>query len=138
MSLSVASLDSRFSFVIFWSFYFFVLLFSFLWALFHPSFRLYGWLFTPLVANFFLGYLVNEIDKVAKIIIASFVIHSGVIIGLFNVSSVYEAFLSSVDFLGYDPSTFLVIIIVVYYLMHIALGITVSWVGQIVKERSLH
>ncbi len=148
MDESVTSINSRFVFVIFGSFYFFVLLVSYLLAVFYPFFTPYGWFVIPVVANFFVGYLAEEVDTAAKIIIACFFLHTGIVIGLLNIPLVYDAFISwfgqvqrkvpAVEnvFSTDDPLSWMVIVIPGYPIMHIVLGIAVSGVGIAVRDYS--
>jgi hypothetical protein len=132
-------MNSRLAFVVFGSFYFFVLLASYLLVLFYPFFTPYGWFLVPVVANFFVGYLVKEVNKAIEIIIAYVFLHVGIIIGLLNVSSVYDAFLSmhTHSMLLRSPfSAWIIAIIFIYYLVHISLGIAISYVGITVRGHS--
>jgi len=87
-------MNSRRAFVILGSFYFFVLLVSYLLGFLYPFFTPYGWLLIPVVANFFVGYLVKEVDTAIKIIIACLSLNTGIVFGWLSVSTGYDAFLS--------------------------------------------
>jgi len=63
-------MNPRLAFVIFGSFYFFVLLGAYLLGFLYPFFTPYGWILIPVLANFFVGYLVKEVEPATKIIIA--------------------------------------------------------------------
>lgn len=125
-------MNPRLPFVIFVSFYFSVLLASYLLAAFNQFYTLYGWLLIPAVANFFVGYLVREADTATKIIIASFFLHAGIIIGLLNVPLVYNAFWFTL--LTYHSGAYIASLFFVYYILNIPLGIGVLFIGGTVRE----
>jgi len=124
MDGSVTSTNPRLAFVILGSLYFAVLLVSyFLGEFLYPFFTPYGWLLIPVVASFFVGYSVEEVDTATKIIIACLSLNTGIVFGWLNVSSDYDAFLS-------------IPLIVSYYTTHIVLGVTASAIGITVREDS--
>jgi len=123
MNGSVTSINPRLAFVILGSFYFSVLLVSHLLGFVYPFLTPYCWFVIPIVANFFVGYLVKEVEPAIKIIIACLSLHTSIVFGWLNVSSDYDAF-SSIP------------IIVSYYTLHIVLGVTLSFVGITVREYS--
>ena len=123
MKRLITSMNSRLAFVIFGSFYFSVLLVSYLLGHFYPFFTPYGWLLVPVVANFWVGYLVREVDTATKIIIACLSLHTGIIFVLLNFSSVEDDFVAMPTFVSYCT-------------IHIVLGITVSCVGITVRDYS--
>jgi len=114
-------MNSRRAFVILGSFYFFVLLVSYLLGFLYPFFTPYGWLLIPVVANFFVGYLVKEVDTAIKIIIACLSLNTGIVFGWLSVSTGYDAFLSIPLFAS-------------YYTLHAVLGVAVSSIGTAVRE----
>ena len=116
-------MNPRLAFVILGSFYFFVLLVSYLLGFLYPFFTPYGWFLIPIVANFFVGYLVREVDTAVKIIIACLSLNTGIVFGWLSVSSGYDAFLS-------------IPLLASYYTLHIVLGIAVSLIGTTVREYS--
>jgi len=116
-------MNPRLAFVILGSFYFFVLLVSYLLGFLYPFFTPYGWFLIPIVANFFVGYLVKEVDTAIKIIIACLSLNTGIVFGWLSVSSGYDAFLS-------------IPLLASYYTLHIVLGIAVSLIGTTVREYS--
>jgi len=116
-------MNPRLAFVILGSFYFFVLLVSYLLGFLYPFFTPYGWFLIPIVANFFVGYLVKEVDTAVKIIIACLSLNTGIVFGWLSVSSGYDAFLS-------------IPLLASYYTLHIVLGIAVSLIGTTVREYS--
>jgi len=119
--------------VTFASFYFFILLASYLLGLFYPFFVPYGWFVIPVVANFFVGQFIREVGTTVKIIIVCFFLLVGVVLGLLNVSLVYEAFLQH-GVIGDDPSDWVLTLIFGYLVLHISLGIGVSCVGIAIRE----
>jgi hypothetical protein len=124
MNESVTSMNPRLAFVILGSLYFAVLLVSyFLGEILYPFFTPYGWIFIPILANFFVGYLVKEVDTATKIIIACLSLNTGIVFVWLNVSSDYDAFTS-------------IPLIVSYYTFHVVLGITVSLIGITVRDYS--
>jgi len=116
-------MNPRLAFVILGSFYFFVLLVSYLLGFLYPFFTPYGWFLIPIVANFFVGYLVREVDTAVKIIIACLSLNTGIVFGWLSVSSGYDAFLS-------------IPLLASYYTLHVVLGIAVSLIGTTVREYS--
>jgi len=114
-------MNPRLAFVIFGSFYFFVLLGAYLLGFLYPFFTPYGWILIPVLANFFVGYLVKEVEPATKIIIACLSLQAIIVFGWLNVSPVYDAFVSI-------PT------IASYYVVNIALGISVSLIGITVRE----
>ncbi|RLI46359.1 hypothetical protein DRO69_03265 [Candidatus Bathyarchaeota archaeon] len=114
-------MNQRFAFVIFGSFYFFVLLGSYLLGFLYPFFTFYGWFLIPVVANFFVGYLVIEVDASIKIIFACLSLNVGIVFGWLSVSTGYDAFLS-------------IPLLASYYTLHMVLGITISLIGTAVRE----
>jgi len=74
-------MNPRLGFVVLGSFYFFVLLVSYLLGFLYPFFTPYGWLLIPVVANFFVGYLVKEVDTAIKIIITCLSLNTGIVLG---------------------------------------------------------
>ena len=116
-------MNPRLAFVILGSLYFSVLLVSYLLGQFYPFFTPYGWLLIPVVANFWVGYLVREVDSAVKMIIECLSLQTIIVFGWLNVSPVYDAFLSI-------PT------IASYYIVNIALGIPVSLIGITVREYS--
>jgi fluoride ion exporter CrcB/FEX len=123
MNRSVISLNSRLAFVILESLYFAILLVSYLLGFFYPFFTPYGWLLIPVVASFFVGYLVKEVDTAIKIIIVCLSLNTGIVFGWLIFSSIDDAFLSL-------PT------IASYYTFHIVLGVTASAIGIAVREDS--
>jgi len=114
-------MNSRLAFVILGSFYFFVLLGSYLLGFLYPFFTPYGWFLIPIVANFFVGYLVREVDTAIKIIIVCLSLNTGIVFGWLSVSTGYDAFLS-------------IPLLASYYTLHIVLGVTTSLIGTAVRE----
>ena len=147
-------MNSRLAFVIFWSFYLSVLVASYLLVIFYPFFALYWWFLVPLIASFCIGYFIEDVHMVVKIIIAGFSLQAGIILVLLNFSPVYDAFLpverplmegavplflvpviSRGIYTIYSFNLFLMILaIVLYCMINIPLGITVSLVGTAVRE----
>jgi hypothetical protein len=123
MNGSVTSMNPKLVFVISGSFYFSVLLISYLLGFLYPFSTPYGWVLIPILANFFVGYLIQEVEPAIKIIIVCLSLNTGIVFGWLNVSSDYDAF-SSIP------------IIVSYYTLHVPLGITVSLVGTTVRDYS--
>jgi len=123
MNGSVTSMNPRLAFVILGSFYFFVLLGSYLLGFLYPFFIPYGWFLVPVLANFCLGYLVREVEPTIKIIIVCLSLHTGIVFGWLNVSPDYDAFET-------------IPIIVSYYTSQIVLGITISLIGITVRDYS--
>jgi len=137
-------MNPRLVFAISGSLYLSVLLVSYLLALFYPFLTPYCWLLIPVVANFFVGYLTEDVEIAVKIIIVSFFLHTAIVIGLLNSYLVHDAFLSWFGkvqstsyfvrgFTKHDPSLWMVIIIVGYPIMNILLGIPASFIGTIVR-----
>jgi len=114
-------MNSRLAFVILGSFYFFVLPVSYLLGFLYPFFTPHGWLLIPVIANFFVGYLVKEVDTAIKIIIACLSLNTGIVFGGMCVSADYDALLS-IPFLTS------------YYILHVVLGVAVSLMGTAVRE----
>lgn len=136
MDESVAFMNPRLAFVILGSVYFSVLLGSYLLVLFYPFFTLYGWLLIPVVVNFFLGYLVEEMETAVKIIVTYFSLQTIIVIGLLNVPSVYDAF-SIKHIHSFWESPFLawfIVTIFAYCILHIPLNIAVSCLGVFVRK----
>lgn len=138
---------ARLTFVVLVSLYFSILLTSYLLEHFYPFFTPYGLLVIPVVANFFVGYLVREVDTAIKIIVACFFLHAGIVIGLVNVPSVhnafYDTFLREISFMHRhmpfrwresDFSGWIIVHILTYYIIHIPLGIGVSYVGITIRN----
>jgi len=137
-------MNLRLVFAISGSLYLSVLLVSYLLALFYPFLTPYCWLLIPVVANFFVGYLTEDVETAVTIVIVSFFLHTAIVIGLLNSYLVNDAFLSWFgevqstsnfvrNFTKHDPSLWMVIIIVGYPIMNILLGIPVSLIGTIVR-----
>lgn len=133
---------ARLTFAVFWSADFIILLGSFWLAVFYPSSTLYWWLLIPAISNFFVGYLVREVDTATKIIIVSFLIHLGVIIGLLNVPLFNDAlymhaspirFAFEKRILEY-PETANISAVVIYYVLNIPAGICVALLGITVRH----
>jgi hypothetical protein len=114
-------MNSRLAYVILGSFYFFVLLVSYVLGFLYPFFTPYGWLLIPVVANFFVGYLVKELDTAIKIIIACLSLNTGIVFGGMFVSIDYDALLS-------------IPLLTSYYTLHVVLGVAVSLMGTAVRE----
>jgi hypothetical protein len=114
-------MNSRRAFVILGSFYFFVLLVSYLLGFLYPFFTPYGWLLIPVVANFFVGYLVKEVDTAIKIIITCLSLNTGIVFGWLFFSSIDDAFLS-------------IPLLASHYTLHAVLGVAVSSIGTAVRE----
>ena len=136
-------MNSRLTFIIPGSFYFLVLLVSYLLRLFYPFLALYCMLLIPLVASFFLGYTVEEVDIAIKIFFACFFLHASAVIGLLNVSFIHTAFYDI--FLWETRSTYfwgrgdfflpwIMVQICVYYLLIIPTGIAALCAGGIVTD----
>jgi len=119
----VTFMKPRLAFVILGSLYFSVLLGSYLLGQLYPFFTPYGWLLIPVVANFWVGYLVREVDSAVKIIIECLSLQTIIVFGWLSVSSGYDVFL-------FIPN------VASYYIVNIVLGITVSLVGITVRECS--
>lgn len=114
-------MNSRLVFVVLGSFYFFVLLVSYFLGVLYPFFTPYGWLLIPVVANFFVGYLVKEVDTTISIIVACLSLNTAIVFGWLSVSTGYDAFLS-------------IPLLASYYMLHVVLGIAVSFIGTAVRE----
>jgi hypothetical protein len=114
-------MNPRLAFVVLGSLYFFVLLVSYFLGFLYPFFTPYGWLLIPVIANFFVGYLVKEVDTAIKIIIACLSLNIGIVFGGLSVSTGYDAFLS-------------IPLLASYYTLHIVLGVAVSLIGTAVRE----
>jgi hypothetical protein len=122
MNERVISLNSRLAFVIFGGLYLSVLLFSYLLGHFYPFFALYGLFFVPVVANFWVGYLIKEVDTVIKVIVVGFFLQAVILLPLLY-SSISDVFIGMVTISSYD-------------VLQVPLGITVSFVGATVREDS--
>ena len=105
------------------SLYLSVLLVSYLLGFFYPFLTTYCWLLMPVVASFFVGYSVKEMDTAIMIIIVCLSLESGIVFGWLIFSSIDDAFLSL-------PT------IASYYTFHIAVGVTASAIGVGVREDS--
>jgi len=116
-------MNPKLVFVISGSFYFSVLLISYLLGFLYPFFTPYGWVLIPILANFFVGYLIQEVEPAIKIIIVCLSLNTGIIFGWLNVSPDYDAFTS-------------IPIIVSYYTFHACIGITISLIGITVRDYS--
>ena len=121
MSGAVISLNSRLAFVIFAGLYLSVLLVSYLLGHFYPFFAPYGWLLVPVVASFFVGYLIREVYTAVKLIIVCLTLNTGIVFVLLIFSSVENAFIAMPTFAS-------------YWIFHILLGILVSFVGTTVRD----
>jgi hypothetical protein len=117
-----ASVNPRLAFVVSWSSYFSILLVSCLLGLFYPFFAPYGLFFVPVVANFWVGYLVKEEDMAIKVILASSFLQAVILLPLLY-SSISNVFISRVTISS-------------YYILQVPLGITVSFVGKTVRKNS--
>jgi len=123
-----ASMNPRLAFAIFCGFYFIVLLASYLFILLYPfydpSYPLYvpySWFLVPLVATFFMGYLIEEVHTAVKIIIIYFFLHTCILIGL-----LYTFWL---------PDVYLIITVCsVYWIIDVPVNITISLAGIVVRE----
>jgi hypothetical protein len=110
----LTSLKARFRFVGYWSLYLAVLLFSYLMG---P-----GWFFVPIVANFWVGYLVEEVDTAVKVILVSSFLQAVILLPLLYFS-IYEIL-------------FGLTIISSYYTLQVPLGVAMSFVGATVREEN--
>ncbi len=131
---------TRIAFVVCWSLYFSVLVGSFLLPLSNPFLSPYCWVLVPVLANFFVGYFVRDVHAAIKIIVVGFLLFPIMVIGLLSIPSVYDAFLHSFEirgllFIQSDIFTWLVMLVVGYPILHILLGISVSFIGVFVRER---
>lgn len=116
-------MNSRLAFVFLGSFYLFVLVASYLLALFYPFFAAYCLLLVPAIANFCIGYFIGDLDTVVKIIIVVFSLQAGMLLAL------DYSFLASDAFFG-------VATIFSYYTLEVPMGIAMSLVGIGVREES--
>lgn len=138
---------TRIPFVGYWSLYFFVVVGSFLLPLSNPFLSPYCWVLAPVLANFFVGYVVGDMHTAIKLIVACFLLFPIIVIALLSIPSVYAAFWHSFEargVLGYprliiplhtDIFTWLVILVVGYPILHILLGISVAFIGVFARER---
>jgi len=130
---------TRIAFVVCWSLYFLVLLGTFLLPLSNPFLSPYCWVLAPVLANFFVGYFVGDVHTAIKIIVACFLLFPIIVIGLLSIPSVYDAFWHSFEIRGLlagaDIFIWLVILVVGYPILHILLGISVSFIGVFLRER---
>ncbi len=139
-------MNPRLVFAISGSLYLSVLLVSYLLALFYPFLTPYCWFLIPAVANFLVGYLTEEVKTALKIIVVSFFIHTGIVIALLSVPLIYDAFISWFNqvlqtspviryAMGKNyPFGWMVIIVPGYPIMHILLGIAISFVATTVRD----
>ena len=143
---SIASIRAKLRAVVYWSLYLSFLLVSFLLPLFNPFLTPYCWFLVPVLANFFVGYFVRDVYTAIKIVVVCFLLFPIIVIVLLNIPSVYDAFLYSFEvrerldypLLIYPPpyshiDSWLMILVVGYPIMHILLGITVSFIGIVVR-----
>jgi hypothetical protein len=121
MNGRVIPLNSRLAFIIFAGLYLSVLLVSYLLGHFYPFFAPYGWLLVPVVASFFVGYLIREVDTAVKLIIVCLTLNTGIVFGLLSFSSVENAFNSMPTFAS-------------YLVFNILLSVLVSFVGITVRD----
>jgi len=121
MNGAVISLNSRLAFVILAGLYLSVLLGSYLLGYFYPFFAPYGWLLVPIVASFFVGYLIREVDTAVKLIIVCLTLNTGIVFGLLSFSSVENAFIAMPTFAS-------------YWVFNILLGILASFVATTVRD----
>ena len=121
MNGAVISLNSRLGFIIFGGLYLSVLLVSHLLGYFYPFFAPYGWFLVPVVASFFVGYLIREVDTAVKLIVVCLTLNTGIVFGLLNFSSVESAFIAMPTFAS-------------YWLFNILLGVLGSFVGITVRD----
>jgi len=124
------ALNSNLTFAISGSSYLSVLLVSYLMPLFYPYLTPYCWLLIPVVANFFVGYFVREVQTAVKIIIASLLLHTSIVIGLLMVPSIYDAFKS---YFENDSSLLIVLLVLGYPVVHTILGVTISFIAVMVR-----
>ena len=117
-----ASVNPRLAFVVSWSSYFSILLVSYLLGHFYPFFAPYGLFFVPLVANFWVGYLVKEVDTTIKVILVSFFLQAVILLPLLYFS-IYEILFGLTSISS-------------YYILQVPLGIAVSFVGVTVREEN--
>lgn len=116
------SVNPRLAFVVSWSSYLSILLVSYLLSHFNPFFAPYGLFFVPVVANFWVGYLVKEEDMAIKVILVSFFLQAVILLPLLY-SSISDVFISMVTLSS-------------YYILQVSLGIAGSFVGTTVRENS--
>lgn len=120
-----------------------ILIVSYMAAVFHPPFTFIFLILVPAAADFILGFLTAEPDKAAKTIIACFLLHALVALGLL---AFYPAFSEAlVDWWRYvsivtrlvsplvDPFVMTVIIIAGYPILHIVFGIPISFAGIAIR-----
>jgi hypothetical protein len=145
MNVSFASMKPKFSFVILGSLFLSVLVVSYLLPFFYPFLTPYCWILIPVVANFLVGYLTEEVDTAVKVIFAVFLLQTFVVAGLLNIPIIYDAYL---NWCGASPCPIsamrlrdamphLMLIIPGYFVMHMTLGIGVACVGRTVREQKL-
>jgi len=114
-------MNPKLAFVIFWGFYLFVLVVSYLVAVSYTFFAPYGLFLIPLTANFCIGYFARDVYTAIKIIIVGFSLQAGILLALLHSSSISEAF-------------FGVLPISSYFTLQVPLGITASLIGKAVSE----
>lgn len=116
-----------------------ILIVTHLAAIFNPPFTFIYLILLPAAADFILGFLTAEPDEAAKTIIACFLLHALVALGLLTF---YPAFSQAlVDWWIYvsietrlisplvDPFVITVVIIAGYPILHIVVGIPISFAG---------
>ena len=109
---------------------------------FYPFLTPYCWILVPVVANFLVGYLTEEVDTAVKIIFAIFLLQTFAVVGLLNIPIIYDAYL---NWCGASPFPIcalrlhsvmphLMLLIPSYFVMHITLGISAACIGRTVCE----
>ena len=139
-----SSLDPRLTFVAVVSLYLPILIASYLVAFFYPLFTLLGLILVPAAGSFLIGFLSRDPIGAAKRIAACVLLQAGVTLGLLKFYPVYsEALLAWWKYasqeillisLNPDPFFITVIIIAGYPILHIVLGVPISFLGTTIRE----